>query len=75
MEFTGAHLRDAASIVKWCAFVMGEKATRKHLARRIFWEVTNVDRSQTHRVNTVHGTPSFIQLEARKTLPYKFGQD
>ena len=29
MKFTGAHLRDDASIVKWCAFMMGEKATRK----------------------------------------------
>lgn len=56
MKFTGAHLQDAASIVKWCASVMGEQATRKNLVRRIFWEVTNVDRSQTHRVNTVHGT-------------------
>ena len=56
MKFIGAHLRDAASIVEWCASVMGEQATRKHLVQRIFWEVTNVDRSQTHRVNTVHGT-------------------
>ena len=43
MKFTGARLRDAASIVKWCASVMGEQATRKSLVRRIFWEVTNVD--------------------------------
>ena len=56
MKFIGALLRDNAYIVKWCASVMGEKATRKHLVRRIFWEVTNVDRSQKHRVNTVHGT-------------------
>ena len=45
MKFTGALLQDAASIVKWCASIMGEQATRKHLVRRIFWEVTNVDRS------------------------------
>ena len=39
MKFTGALLRDATSIVKWCASVMGEQETRKHLMRRIFWEV------------------------------------
>ena len=33
MNFTGAHLRDTASIVKRCASVMGEQATRKHLVR------------------------------------------
>ena len=31
MKFTGALLRDATSIVKWCASVMGEQATRKNL--------------------------------------------
>ena len=36
MNFTGALLRDIASIVEWCEFVMGEQATRKHLVRRIF---------------------------------------
>ena len=56
MNFTGALLRDATYIVKWCASVMGEQETRKHLVQRIFWEETNVDRSQTHRVNIVHGT-------------------
>ena len=56
MTFKRALLRDVASIVKWCAYIMGEQATRKHLVQRIFWEVTNVDRSQTHRVKTVHGT-------------------
>ena len=56
MKFIGACLWDAAYIMKWCASFMGEQETRKHLARRIFWEVTNVDRSQTHWVNTVHGT-------------------
>jgi hypothetical protein len=64
MKFTGARLRDAASIVKWCASVMGEQATRKSLVRRIFWEVTNVDRSQTHRVNTVHGTRQFHSIRS-----------
>ena len=59
MKFIGAHLRDAASIVQWCAFVIGEQATRKPLVRRIFCEVTNVDRSQTPRVNIVHGTRQF----------------
>ena len=29
IKFTGAHLQDVASIVKWCASVMGEQATRK----------------------------------------------
>ena len=56
MKFTGVHLRDAASIVQWCASIMGEQATRKVLVRIIFWEVTNVDQSQTPLVNTVHGT-------------------
>ena len=56
MNFIVAHLQDAASIVEWRAYFMGEQETRKHLVRRIFWEVTNVDRSQTHRVNTVHET-------------------
>ena len=56
MKFTGARLRDAASIVQWCASVMGEQETRKHLVRIIFWEVTNVDQSQKPWVNTVHGT-------------------
>ena len=59
-----ACLRDAASIVQWCASVMGEQATRKHLVRRIFWEVTNVDRSQTPRVNTVHGTRQFHSIRS-----------
>ena len=36
MKFISARLRDAASIVKWCASVMGEQATRKHLVWRIF---------------------------------------
>ena len=36
MKFIGARLRDAASIVQWCASIMGEQATRKHLVRRIF---------------------------------------
>ena len=56
MKFIGACLRDVASIVKWCASVMGEQATRKNLVRIIFWEVTNVDQSQTHQVKTMHGT-------------------
>ena len=43
---------------------MGEQATRKHLVRRIFWEVTNVDRSQTHRVNSVHGTQQFHSIRS-----------
>ena len=62
MKFTGAHLRDAASIVKWCAYVMGEQATRKDLVRRIFWEVTNVERYQTNWVNMVHGTRKFHSI-------------
>ena len=36
MNFIGAHLRDIASIVKCCASVMGEQATRKNLVWRIF---------------------------------------
>ena len=56
MKYIGARLRDVASIVKWCASMMGEQETRKNLVQRIFWEVTNVDRFNTHRVNTVHGT-------------------
>ena len=56
MKVTGDRLRDVASIVKWCASVMGEQAIGKHLVQTIFWEVTNVDHSQTHWVNTVHGT-------------------
>ena len=56
MNFAGACLQDAASTVKWCASVMGEQETRKNLVQRIFWEVTNVDRSNTHRVNKMHGT-------------------
>ena len=43
MKFIGAHLLGAASIVKWCAFLMGEKATGKNLVQRIFLEVKNVD--------------------------------
>ena len=43
---------------------MGEQAIRKILVRRIFWEVTNVDRSQTHRVNTVHGTRQFHSIRS-----------
>ena len=31
INFIGTRLRDATSIVKWCASVMGEQATRKHL--------------------------------------------
>ena len=31
MKFTSAYLQDTTSIVKWCAFVMGEQATRKNL--------------------------------------------
>ena len=31
MKFTGALLQDTATIVEWCASVMGEKETRKHL--------------------------------------------
>ena len=31
MNFTGDFLQDAASIVKWCASVMGEHETRKNL--------------------------------------------
>ena len=64
MKFIGARLLDAASIVQWCASVMGEQETRKHLVRRIFWEVTNVDRSQTHQVNTVHGTRQFHSIRS-----------
>ena len=64
IKFTGAHLRDAASIVQWCASIMGEQATRKHLLQRIFWEVTNVDRSQTHRVNTMHGYRQFHSIRS-----------
>jgi len=64
MKFIGAHLRDAASIVQWCAFVIGEQATRKPLVRRIFCEVTNVDRSQTPRVNIVHGTRQFHSIRS-----------
>ena len=56
IKFTGALLRDFASIMKWHASVMGEQATRKNLVRRIFWEVKNVDQSNTYRVNKVHGT-------------------
>ena len=55
MKFTGARLRDVASIVKWCASVMGEQATRKQLVQRICREVKKLDRSNTHQVNTVHG--------------------
>ena len=29
MKFTGDFLQDTASIVKWCASIMGEKSTRK----------------------------------------------
>ena len=36
MRFIGACRRDTASIVKWCASVMGEQAIRKHLVQRIF---------------------------------------
>ena len=43
MNFRGAFLQDATSIVKWCASMMGEQATRKNLVHRIFLEVTNVD--------------------------------
>ena len=57
-------LRDVASIVKWCASIMGEQATRKHIVRRKFWEVTNVDRSQTHWVNTVHGNRQFCSIRS-----------
>ena len=64
MNFKGALLRDAASIVKWCASIMGEQETRKNLVRRIFWEVTNLDRSQTHQVNTVHGTWQFHSIRS-----------
>ena len=56
MKLTSTRLQNGASIVKWCASVMGEKATRKPLVQRKLWEVTNLDRSQTHRVNIVHGT-------------------
>ena len=59
MKFIGARLLDVVSTLKWCASIMGEQATRKHLVQRIFWEVTNVDQSQTHRVNIVHGTRQF----------------
>ena len=62
MKFTGAHLQDASSLVKWCAYVMGEQATRKDLVRRIFWEVTNVERYQTNWVNMVHGTQKFHSI-------------
>ena len=48
MNFTSACLRDVASIVKWCASLMGEQATRKNLVQRIFWEVTNASQSNTH---------------------------
>ena len=64
MNFAGAHIRDAASIVKWCASIMGEQAGRKHLVQRIFWEVKNVDRSQTPRVNIVHGTRQFHSIRS-----------
>ena len=43
MKFIGAHLGDVASIVKWCASVMGEQVTSKNLVWGIFWLVTNVD--------------------------------
>ena len=43
---------------------MGEQATRKNLGQRILWEMTNVDRSQTHRVNTVHGTRQFHSIRS-----------
>ena len=50
--------------MKWCASVIEEQVTRKHLVRRIFLEVTNVDRSKTHRVNTVHGTRQFHSIRS-----------
>ena len=68
MKFTGARLRDVESIVQWCASVMGEQATRKHLVWIIFWEVTNVDRSQTPWVNTVHGTRRFHSIRSSDNL-------
>ena len=75
MKFTGALLRDVASIVKWCVSVMGEQAPRKNLVRRIFWDVTNVDRSQTPRVNTVHGTRQFHSIKSSDNSALQIGQD
>jgi len=48
--------------------MMGEHATRKNLVRRIFREVTNVDRSQTHRVSIVHGTRQFHSIRSSENL-------
>ena len=49
---------------------MGEQATRKTLMQRIFWEVINVDQSNTHRVNIVHGIWQFhsIRISDNSTL-------
>ena len=41
---------------------MREKETRKTLVQRMFWEVTNLDRSNTHRVNIVYGTQQFHSI-------------
>ena len=64
MNFIGACLRYVAFIVKCCASMMGEQATRKNLVQRILWEVTNVDQSQTHWVNIVHGTRQFHSIRS-----------
>ena len=64
MKFTGTSLQDAESIVKWCTTTMGDQSTRKSHVQRIFWEVKNVDRSHTYRVNTVQGTRGFHSIRS-----------
>ena len=64
MNFKGVSLQDAESIVKWCTTVMGHQSTRKSHVQRIFWEVTNVDRSHTYQVNTVQGNQRFHSIRS-----------
>ena len=64
MKFIGALLRDVAYIVKWCASMMGEQATTKTPVQIIFWDVTNVDQSNTHQMNIVHGTRQFHSIRS-----------